>query len=73
MKVNQLVNIIHDHELFFIIDPDDKTTGTGYFKTKRYLIDHYKNREVDYIYAEHDYDSSSLCIELKREYRNGVI
>lgn len=67
MIVSQLVNIIYDHELFYIIDPDDRTTGTGYFKTKRYLIDHYKNREVDYICAEHDYDFASLCIELKSE------
>lgn len=67
MKVSQLVNIIHDSELLYVIDPDDKTTGTGYFKTKKYLINHYNDRYIDYIYAEHDYDSASLCIELKRE------
>ena len=66
MKVSELGNIIHDHELLYILDPDDKTTVTGYFKTKKYLINHYNNREIDFIYAEHDYDSSSLCIELKK-------
>lgn len=67
VKVSQLVNIIHDHELLYILDPDDKTTGTGYLKPKKYLINHYNNREIDLIYAEHDYDSASLCIELKKE------
>lgn len=67
MKVSQLVNIIHDHELLYVLDPDDKTTSTGYLKPKKYLIKHYNDREIDYIYAEHDYDSSSLCIELKKE------
>lgn len=67
VKVSQLVNIIHDHELLYILDPDDKTTGTGYLKSKKYLINHYNNREIDLIHAEHDYDSASLCIELKKE------
>lgn len=67
VKVSQLVNIIHDHELLYILDPDDKTTSTGYLKPKKYLINHYNNREIDFIYAEHDYDSASLCIELKKE------
>mgnify|MGYP006928744245 CR=1 FL=1 len=62
VKVSQLVNIIHDHELLYILDPDDKTTSTGYLKPK-----HYNNREIDFIHAEHDYDSASLCIELKKE------
>lgn len=34
VKVSQLVNIIHDHELLYILDPDDKTTSTGYLKPK---------------------------------------
>lgn len=67
MKVSQLANIIHDQELLYILDPDDRTTGTEYFKTKKYLINHYNNREIDFIYAEHDYDSASLCIELKKK------
>lgn len=67
MRVSQLVNIIHDHELLYILDLDDKTTSIGYLKSKKYLIKHYNNREIDFIYAEHDYDSASLCIELKRE------
>lgn len=69
MKVSQLANIIHDHELLYILDPDDKTTCIGYLKSKKYLINHYNDREIDYIYAEHDYDSASLCIELKKEPR----
>lgn len=67
MNVSQLTNVIHDKEMLYVLDPDDKTTGIGYLKTKKYLIEHYNNREIDYIYAEHDYDSSSLCIELKKE------
>lgn len=66
MKVSELVNIIHDHELLYILDPDDKTTCTDYLKPKKYLVNHYNNREIDLIYAEHDYDFASLVIELKK-------